>query len=111
MHRDMLFVESKHVRHRGARVARRLRADPQFSALGGDAHGGIHRLHRGMREKRCFVRGVDRAGGFLERLLRPAVEAYRHAVIVVHGVADVLHHRHGGDRTRVPCGRRCGRRR
>ena len=110
MHRDLVLVEIKHMRHGRACVARHLRTGPQFGTLVRHAHGGVHRFHRGVREVRRFVRRVDGACRFPEGLLRPAVEAHRHAVVVAHGVADVLHHRHGGDCGLVRAGHRGGQR-
>ena len=63
VHLDLVGREPGHLRGRGLRPAHHLDSHPDIAAVLGHMHRAVHRLHRGMREERHLVDGLDLLGG------------------------------------------------
>jgi hypothetical protein len=78
VHHDLVQWQSGDFRRRRLDPRNGLIADPYFAAVLADMSGAVHRLHRGVREKRNQVGRLDLGDGACHRLV---------------GVADGLCHR------------------
>ena len=70
MERDLLGIAIEHARDGIAGEAWDLGATPELGGLSVDAHGGVHRFHRRVREIGGLVARLDHLRGGLEHLDR-----------------------------------------
>jgi hypothetical protein len=89
VHDDLVGGQTRH-RDRGIHHPRRhLRAEPDVAAVGAHMHRAVDRLHRGVREERLLIDGVDARLRIVERIADVAVLA-RHRAVALRGIGEVV---------------------
>ena len=97
VHLDLLQWQAGHLRGGGLSAAHNLVPDPDVAAVAAYMHGAVHRLHRGVGEKRKLVDRLDLPGGAGQRLGDVAFLAGDHSGLLrrrIHLLDDVS----GGER-------------
>ena len=98
VHLDLLRWQSGHLRGSGLSAAHNLVPDPDVATIRAYMHGAVHRLHRGVGQKRKLVDRLDLPGSAGQRLGDVAFFAGDHSGLLrrrIHLLDDVS----GGERS------------